>query len=136
MASPVIGAMPRSAQSVIRVLLVEDEPKLRKSLVEGLQLEEWHVMGAASSAEAWHHLDTEVFDLIVLDWMLPDGDGLEIVRRLRTQGNSVPVLMITARAGASAAVQAKQSGATDYLAKPFSFDDLLSRCRALLTGAS
>lgn len=124
--------MPRTSPSVARVLLVEDEPKLRQSLAEGLRLEEWSVTDAATGAEAWQHLEAETFDLIVLDWMLPDFDGLEIVRQLRSQGNYVPVLMITARAGASAEVLVKQSGATAYLAKPFSFDDLLSRSRALL----
>ena len=128
--------MRTNARSVIRILLVEDEPKLRQSLIEGLKLEEWRVTGAASGTEAWQHLDAEVFDLVVLDWMLPDCDGMEIVRRLRAQGNSLPVLMITARGGASSEVLLKQSGATDYLVKPFSFDDLLARCRVLLTSAS
>ena len=126
----------RSMESIIRILLVEDEPKLRQSLIEGLKLEEWRITGAASGAEALQHLDTEIFDLVVLDWMLPNFDGLEIVRRLRAQRNSVPVLMITARVGPSAEALLKQSGATDYLAKPFSFEDLLARCRALLTSGS
>ena len=128
--------MPRSALSVVKILLVEDEPKLRESLVEGLQLEEWSVVGAASGAEAQRNLDAQGFDLIIMDWMLPDGDGLEIVRHLRTQGSSVPVLMITARGGTSAEVIVKQAGATDYLAKPFSFAELLARSRELLTAVS
>jgi DNA-binding response OmpR family regulator len=128
--------MPTHAQSVVRILLVEDEPKLRKSLMEGLRLEEWSVTGAASREEARQLLDRENYDLVVLDWMLPDGDGLEIVRRLRDQGNPLPVLIITARAGVSDEAIIRQAGATDYLPKPFSFDDLLERTRRLLSVAS
>jgi two-component system, OmpR family, response regulator len=115
-----------------RVLVVEDESKLRESLVEGLRLEEWSVTGAASGSEARRQIEAHEFDLIVLDWMLPDGDGLEIVRQLRAQGNNVSVLMITARGGVSAKDRVLGAGATDFLAKPFSFDDLLSHSRALL----
>jgi two-component system, OmpR family, response regulator len=122
----------KSAQSIVRVLLVEDEPKLRESLIEGLRLEEWSVTGAGTGAEAEQHLAAQEFDLIVLDWMLPDCDGLELVHRLRAQRNNVPVLMITARAGGAARELVMKSGASDYLAKPFSFDDLLSHSRALL----
>lgn len=126
------GAMPTSAQSTVRILLVEDEPKLRRSLAEGLGLENWHVTSAASGQEAQRELNSQPFDLIVLDWMLPDCDGLEVVRRLRAQGSTVPILMITARGGANAEAVAKESGATGYLAKPFSFDDLLAHARTLL----
>jgi DNA-binding response OmpR family regulator len=130
--SRVIGPMVKSAQSVVTVLLVEDETKLRASLAEGLRLEEWTVVAAASGNEARQQLDAQRFDLIILDWMLPDCDGLEIVRHLRAKGDSTPVLMITARAGMSAEVIVRQAGATDYLAKPFSFTDLLDRSRGLL----
>ena len=118
-------------QSVIRILLVEDEPKLRESLLEGLRLEKWTVIGASTGAEALQQIYAHEFDLIVLDWMLPDCDGLEIVRRLRAQQNNTPVLIITARGGAANELALK-SGATDYLGKPFSFEELLSRSRALL----
>jgi DNA-binding response OmpR family regulator len=124
-----------SAQTVIRVLLVEDEPKLRDSLAEGLRLEEWVVTAAGTGAEARQQLDTSQFDLIVLDWMLPDADGLEIVQHVRSQGNPVPVLMITARGGPKGRELALEAGASAFLAKPFSFDDLLSHSRALLARA-
>lgn len=121
-----------TARAAICVLLVEDEPKLRESLVEGLRLEEWTVIGAATAAEALERIAASKLDLIVLDWMLPDGDGLEIVQRLRARGNDVPLLLITARGGRAAKEAALHSGANDYLAKPFSFDDLIAHCRALV----
>lgn len=124
--------MPTNAQSITRILLVEDEPKLRASLAEGLATEDWSVISAATASEAQQHLSSEHFDALVLDWMLPDGDGLEILRRLRANGNSVPALVISARGGASAETMVRQAGASDYLAKPFSFDDLLAHTRALL----
>lgn len=121
-----------STQAIARVLLVEDEPKLRQSLTEGLGLEEWHVTSAATGGEAQQLLESHSFDAIVLDWMLPDCDGLDIVRRLRALGSRVPVLIISARGGAGVTAIVQQAGATDYLAKPFSFEDLLARTRALL----
>ena len=124
--------LTKSPPSLVRVLLVEDEPKLRTSLIEGLQLEQWSVTGAATGAEASQLIESQHFDLIVLDWMLPDCDGLEIVRDLRANRRQVPVLMITARGGGANKAAALQSGATDLLAKPFSFDELLARARKLL----
>jgi DNA-binding response OmpR family regulator len=128
--------MSMSAQTTARILLVEDEPKLRQSLAEGLSLEHWDVTSAAMGAEAQVLLDSQPFDAVVLDWMLPDCDGLEIVRQLRARGGRVPVLVISARAGGNAAETIRQAGATDYLLKPFSFDDLLTRTRAMLRTAA
>src|SRR5687768_9672618 len=130
-----VWGMKVSAQSLSRVLLVEDEPKLRRTLADGLGLEHWEVSTAASGGEALLHLESESFDVIVLDWMLPDCDGLQIVRQLRSNGNHTPVLIISARAGPGAEAAVQQSGANGYLAKPFSFDDLLARTRALLNEA-
>jgi DNA-binding response OmpR family regulator len=123
----------RSIQhAVARVLLVDDEPKLRESLAEGLRLEEWEVVTAGSGAEAMQRIGSGEFDLIVLDWMLPDFDGMEVLRRVRAQAPELPVLMITARHGHGDQVTAFQKGATDYLIKPFAFSDLVARCRVLL----
>src|SRR5438105_2770222 len=97
------------------VLLVEDEPKLRKSLAEGLRLEAWHVVTAANGEEAMRQIGTRDFDLLVLDWMLPDLDGIEILRRVRVQHPNLPVLMITARCNHSDQAAAFQQDATDYL---------------------
>jgi DNA-binding response OmpR family regulator len=128
--------MSTSAKAISRILVVEDEPKLRRSLANGLCLEDWDVTTAAAGGEAQAILENQSFDAIVLDWMLPDSDGLEIVRQLRTRGSRVPVLIISAQGRASAAEAIREAGATDYLAKPFSLDDLLARTRALLTTAS
>lgn len=130
------SAPPFTPLSVVSILLVEDEPKLRATLVEGLQLEQWTVEGAATGHEALRLIAAHSFDVIVLDWMLPDRDGLEIVRHLRAAGNPVPVLLISARGGGANRELALQAGATDYLEKPFSFDQLLARTRSMLEPAT
>ena len=115
-----------------RVLVVEDEQKTRDSLAEGLRLENWVVATAATGEEAIAQLQREGFDLVVLDWMLPDQDGLEVLQQLRGAGKHTPVLMLTARSTLNDRVVGLDSGADDYLAKPFAFAELLARCRALL----
>jgi two-component system copper resistance phosphate regulon response regulator CusR len=114
------------------VLVIEDEAKTRDSLAEGLRMESWTVDTAASGAEAITALDRNAFDLVVLDWMLPDRDGIEILRHVRQRGAHMPVLMLTARNTLSDRVVGLDSGADDYLPKPFAFAELLARCRALL----
>jgi two-component system, OmpR family, response regulator len=120
-------------RATARVLFVEDEPKLRECLADGLRLEEWDVVTAASGAQALQRVREERFDLVVLDWMLPDLDGMEVLQRVRAYAPRLPVVMITARYGYADRVLALQNGATDYLIKPFAFEDLVARCRALLT---
>jgi DNA-binding response OmpR family regulator len=115
-----------------RVLVVEDEQKTRESLAEGLRLETWSVATAATGQEALGHLGREAFDLVVLDWMLPDRDGVEVLREMRSRGQQTSVLMLTARSTLNDRVTGLDSGADDYLAKPFAFAELLARCRALL----
>lgn len=115
-----------------RVLVVEDEQKTRDSLVEGLGLESWHVAPAANGQEAIALSEREAFDLVVLDWMLPDRDGIEVLQHLRSRGQHMPVLMLTARTTLNDRVIGLDSGADDYLPKPFAFAELLARCRALL----
>ena len=114
------------------VLVVEDEEKTRASLVEGLRLESWQVSGAESGSEAIVRLNGEPFDLLILDRMLPDGDGIVVLRHLRQRGIQTPVLMLTARGELAERVAGLESGADDYLAKPFAFSELVARCRALL----
>ena len=115
-----------------RVLIVEDEAKTLNSLAEGLRLESWSVAATGTGEEATEMLDREAFDLVLLDWMLPDRDGIELVRDLRQRGRHTPVLMLTARTALNDRVVGLDSGADDYLAKPFAFAELLARCRALL----
>lgn len=115
-----------------RVLVVEDEDKTRDSLAEGMRLETWLVETAATASEALAILGVKPFDLLVLDWMLPDSDGLDILRHVRRRGVQVPVLMLTARNTLNDRVIGLDSGADDYLPKPFAFAELLARCRALL----
>lgn len=115
-----------------RVLVVEDEQKTRESLAEGLRMETWSVATAETGQEALGLLGRDPFDLVVLDWMLPDRDGIEVLRAVRSRGDHTAVLMLTARSTLNDRVTGLDSGADDYLAKPFAFAELLARCRALL----
>jgi two-component system, OmpR family, copper resistance phosphate regulon response regulator CusR len=115
-----------------RVLVVEDEQKTRESLAEGLRLEAWAVQTAGSGEEALALIGKETLDLVVLDWMLPDRDGVDVLQNMRGQGHQTPVLMLTARSALNDRVIGLDSGADDYLPKPFAFAELLARCRALL----
>jgi two-component system, OmpR family, copper resistance phosphate regulon response regulator CusR len=115
-----------------RILIVEDEEKTQASLAEGLRLESWQVATASTGKEAIASLDAGEFDLVVLDWMLPDRNGLDVLRHLRRRAVPTPVLMLTARASLDDRVTGLESGADDYLSKPFAFAELLARCRALL----
>lgn len=125
-------APPHSALTP-RVLVVEDERKTRESIEEGLRLESWTVASAATGSEAIKEVDRgEPFNLVVLDRMLPDGDGLAVLVHLRERGIQTPVLMLTARGGLDDRVAGLEGGADDYLAKPFAFAELVARCRALL----
>jgi two-component system copper resistance phosphate regulon response regulator CusR len=111
---------------------VEDELKTRESLAEGLRMETWNVATAETGREAIEQLDAGPVDLVVLDRMLPDGDGLAVLRHLRERGAQTPVLMLTARGAINDRVAGLEGGADDYLAKPFAFAELVARCRALL----
>jgi DNA-binding response OmpR family regulator len=112
-------------------LLVEDETGLRQALQQGLEEENHRVAAAADGLEAWAAVRNCDFDAIVLDIMLPGLDGLELLRRLRAAGCTTPVLMLTARDAARDVVRGLDAGADDYLTKPFAFQVLLARLRAL-----
>lgn len=115
----------------MRVLVVEDEMKMARLLKQGLS-EEGHLVTLASSGtEALEMARSCSFDVVVLDVMLPGLDGLTVARRLRGRQNPVPILMLTARDTTSDVVVGLDVGADDYLTKPFSFDVLLARLRAL-----
>jgi two-component system OmpR family response regulator len=115
----------------VRVLIVEDQPKLAALLARGLR-EEGHAADVAARGEdALWMAPAAAYDVVVLDIMLPGIDGLETCRRLRKSGIWTPVLMLTARDAVDDRVIGLDSGADDYLTKPFSFDELLARLRAL-----
>jgi DNA-binding response OmpR family regulator len=114
------------------VLVAEDEQKTRDSVAEGLRLENWRVTTVVSGDEAVDAMEQETFDLLVLDWMLPGRDGMEVLRHARARGNQTPVLLLTARHSLDDRVAGLEGGADDYLPKPFAFAELLARCRALL----
>jgi two-component system, OmpR family, copper resistance phosphate regulon response regulator CusR len=127
-----MSAVPAEVTPTPRVLVIEDEAKTRESLAEGLRLEAWNVETAANGNDALDSLERTPFDLVVLDWMLPDRDGIEVLRRVRQRGAQTPVLMLTARTSVDDRILGLDAGADDYLPKPFAFAELLARCRALL----
>ena len=115
------------------ILVVDDERAVRESLRRALELEGYGVELAADGEEALHRLSLEpVPDAVVLDILMPGVDGLEVCRRLRSDGNTVPVLMLTARSEVDSRVAGLDAGADDYLPKPFALAELLARLRALL----
>lgn len=114
------------------VLVVEDEGKTRASVTEGFEIEGWLVRSAADGESAIALLNSEAFDLLVLDWMLPGADGLEVLRHVRSRGKQTPVLMLTVRDSVQDRVAGLEAGADDYLTKPFAYAELLARSRALL----
>jgi two-component system OmpR family response regulator len=116
----------------MRVLLVEDEPRLSATLSMGLKAEGFVVVAVGTGVEGLHEATASVFDVVVLDIMLPGHSGYEVLRRMRSQGVWTPVLMLTAKDGEYDETDAFDLGADDYLTKPFSFKVLVARLRALM----
>jgi two-component system, OmpR family, response regulator len=127
--------MSRGNNGYMRVLVIEDEPKMAALVARGLR-EEGHAADVASRGEdgLWM-ANSAPYDAIVLDVMLPGLDGFATCRRLREQGTWAPVLMLTARDAITDRVAGLDAGADDYLVKPFSFSELLARLRALVRRA-
>ena len=115
-----------------RVLLVEDDASLARSLMDGLSDEGFAVTHAADGHAAREALETGDWDLVILDWWLPGPDGLELLRAYRADRGTAPVLFLTARDAVSDRVRGLDGGADDYLCKPFAFEELLARARALV----
>lgn len=115
-----------------RILVVEDEAQIADFLVRGLREEGYHVEHATDGRAARVMLQTTKWDLVVLDWWLPGEDGASVLRHFRQSDRTTPVLFLTARDTVSSRVEGLDSGADDYLCKPFSFEELLARIRALL----
>lgn len=120
----------------MRLLVVEDEPELAATLQKALVEAGFAIDSAADGEEALWRAEAAPYDVIVLDLMLPIVDGWEVVRRLRAGGNRAPVLVLTARDAVSDKVRALDSGADDYLTKPFTLAELLARVRALIRRAA
>jgi two-component system copper resistance phosphate regulon response regulator CusR len=116
----------------VKVLVVEDEQKVANALREGLEGERYDVVVERTGESAFFRATTETFDLILLDLGLPGRDGLEILRALRQRSVETPVLVLTARDSLNDRVTGLDSGADDYMVKPFAFAELVARMRALV----
>ncbi len=128
----------RSSKHVLRsvkILVIEDDTKTAHAIKSGLKSEGYEAALAKTGEEGFFLLSAESFDLVVLDWMLPGRDGIEILKTFRARGTKTPVLLLTARDAIEDRVLGLDSGADDYLLKPFAFAELLARMRALLRRA-
>lgn len=112
------------------VLIVEDDDRVAQFLHRGLREEGHTVDRCATGSEALRQGPSQPYDVVLLDWALPDMDGVSVLRRWREAGVTAPVIMLTARSGVDATVLALDAGADDYIEKPFSFEELLARMRA------
>jgi two-component system copper resistance phosphate regulon response regulator CusR len=116
----------------VRILLVEDEPHAARMLAKGLREQTYAVDVATDGRKVLELLSISDYDAVILDVMLPFVDGLEVCQRLRSMGSQVPVLMLTARDSVDARIAGLDSGADDYLTKPFDVGELYARLRALI----
>jgi heavy metal response regulator len=116
----------------MRVLVVEDNPKMARMIRQGLTEQGFAVDLANRGHDGEHMAVTEPYDAVVLDLMLPDVDGIQVCRNIRRRGGKTPILMLTALSATADKVKGLDAGADDYLTKPFEFDELLARLRALL----
>jgi two-component system, OmpR family, response regulator QseB len=119
----------------LHLLLVEDDALVARGIAAGLRLHGFVVDPVESVAQAEAALATAHFDLVILDWGLPDGDGIELLQRWRARGVELPVLVLTARDAVAHKVAGLRSGADDYVLKPFDLDELVARLHALLRRA-
>ena len=116
----------------MQILIVEDEQKMAQALREGLEADGYSVRVAHTGGEGFYLINAQQFDLAIMDVMLPDHDGFEILSTIRRRGIKTPVLLLTSRDGVEDRVRGLDIGADDYLVKPFAFPELLARIRALL----
>jgi two-component system response regulator MprA len=122
--------------AAMNVLVVDDEDAVRESLRHALELEGYGVELAPDGGRALAQIEVSTPDAIILDVLMPGVNGIEVARRLRSRGNHVPILMLTARAAVNDRVEGLDAGADDYLVKPFALDELFARLRALLRRTS
>lgn len=116
----------------MRLLLVEDTARLRELLTEAVHDAGWRIDAVDTVAMAREAVATTPFDLLLIDLGLPDGDGIDLIRSLRSTGCKTPILVITARGAIDDRIAGLDAGADDYLVKPFNHREFLARCRALL----
>ena len=116
----------------MKILLVEDDERIREAIAEDLRDQNYVVEIAQNGEEAGNLIEAFPYDIVLLDIMLPQVDGLTLCRRLRSKGNSIPILMLTGRDALSDRVEGLDAGADDYLVKPFELQELSARIRALL----
>ena len=127
-----LTASPVEEKVALRILVVEDERKVAKAIQEGLEGNSYSVAVAHTGEDGFFLANSEHFDLVVLDMMLPGRNGIEVLSAIRKQGHKIPVLLLTARDSIEDRVLGLDAGADDYLVKPFAFPELLARLRALL----
>lgn len=120
----------------MRILVVEDDPILLDGLREGLKLSGFVADGVTTVADATEALETGRFDAVVLDRMLPDGSGLDVLRGIRQVGNRIPVLLLTAKDEVGDRIDGLDAGADDYIGKPFDLDEVAARLRAITRRSS
>lgn len=120
----------------MRILVVEDDPILLDGLREGLKLSGFVADGVTTVADATEALETGRFDAVVLDRMLPDGSGLDVLRGIRQAGNRIPVLLLTAKDEVGDRIYGLDAGADDYIGKPFDLDEVAARLRAITRRSS
>lgn len=116
----------------MKILLIEDDLKTARAVIAGLKSEGFDTALAKTGEEGFYLLSAHAFNGVILDWMLPGHTGIEILKTLRTRGDRTPVLLLTARDAVEDRVMGLNTGADDYLVKPFAFAELLARLRALL----
>ena len=114
------------------ILLVEDEENLHEALKLNLELEGYHVVSAMDGAQALKALQNQYFDLMILDIMLPEMDGIEVLESIRIQNNELPVLILSAKNSSADRILGLKKGADDYLTKPFNLEELLLRVQKLI----
>ncbi len=115
----------------MRILFVEDSVRLRQSVGTGLKKAGYAVDISGDGREGLWYAESNAYDVLILDWMLPGLDGISILKELREKGKTVPVLMLTAKDTIGDRVRGLQSGADDYLVKPFAFEELIARVQSL-----
>lgn len=116
----------------MKILVIEDEHKIANALKKGLEHERYAVDVVYDGTEGLDYIQSEEYDLIILDRLLPGVDGIEIIQRVRKQGIHTPILMLTAKGQIDERVEGLDSGADDYMTKPFAFSELFARVRALI----